>query len=378
MIAMSPNENLTILAVAAAVSASTLLWAVYGSRTRSRRLQIFLEDVFESAPDGIFLVAPDGKILLANKQADIMFGYEHGDLVGRRVEELIPQRLQEKHVGHRESYTSQPRTRPMGSGLALFGRRKDGSEFPVDIMLSPLEQKAVPTVTAIVRDVTERTRIETEKLDAINTVARSVAHDLRNPLAAIAAACYILRSEPEITEHGSRMLELINRNISATDRILSNLFDYSSTVRPTIEDLRIDLLLKQVAADMVVPSNIKVEEQCEEYLATRTDQRLLKRAVTNLVANALDSMANGGTLCLSCKSLDKQIRITIADTGIGMSQETIAKLGTLFFTTKAKGLGIGFAISKKFVESAGGTLELASELGKGTTVTVRLPQVPQG
>jgi len=376
MTRMSPNGNLSILAVAAAVSLSTLIWTVYSSRTRSRKMRILLDDIFEFAPDGIFLVAPDGEILLANKQAEVMFGHEHGELTGKRVEELIPERLQEKHIAYRNGYTSQPRARAMGSDLTLFGKRKDGSEFPVDIMLSPLQQKPRPAVMAIVRDITERTRTEMEKIDATNNVARSVAHDLRNPLAAIAAASYLLDSETKMTEQGRRMLALINRNIWAAERIVSNLLDFSSAVKPKAEELRIDLLLKDALAGIVIPSNVNVVDHCEGIVSTRTDQGLLKRAVTNLIANALDSMSNGGTLSLGCRSLNNQIRITIADTGTGMSAETIAKLGTLFFTTKAKGMGIGFATSKRFVEGAGSTLELTSQLGKGTIVTVKLPRVP--
>jgi protein-histidine pros-kinase len=334
-------------------------------------MQIFLEDVFEFAPDAIFLVAPDGGILSANKQAETMFGYSQGELNGRRIEDLIPERLQSKHTAYREGYISQPRARAMGSGLVLLGRRKGGSEFPVDIMLSPLGEKRPPTVMAFVRDVTERTRTEAEKLDAINTVARSVAHDLRNPLTAIASASYVLDAEAQVSEKGKRMLTLIDRNVVAADRIVKNLLDFSSVLRTRFEDLRVDLLLEEILAEISVPANIAVVSHYEK-LATKSDPDLLRRAVANLVANAIESMPSGGTLSVGCRSVDGQIAITIIDTGLGMSEETMMKLGTLFFTTKAKGLGIGFAISKKFIESAGGTLGLTSELGKGTTVTVSL------
>ena len=369
---MWSNENLIILALAAFVSLSTLAWAVYGFSTRSEKRRIFLEDIFESAPDGIFLVGPDGAILIANKQAEIMFGHNRGGLTGKRVEDLVPDRLRAAHVGYRGSYTSQPRTRAMGSGLALYGRRKDGSEFPVDIMLSPLGERRPSTTMAIVRDVTERARTEAEKMNTINTVARSVAHDLRNPLTAIASASYMLKSEPEVTEQGRRMLTLIERNISSADKIVTNLLDFSSAVRPQFQEVRIASFLKEILADFPVPATTTIVTHCDDDLRTSNDPALLKRALTNLIANALDSMPSGGTLTIGCKSLNDQIQISIADTGVGMSQDTIARLGTLFFTTKSKGMGVGFAITKKFIEGTGGTLGLTSEQGKGTTVTVNL------
>jgi len=373
---VSPNEDFIILAIAVVVSLLTLTGTVFGFRARSKNLQIFLEDVFEFAPDGIFLAAPDGRILLANRQAEKMFRYDKGGLTSRRIEDLIPERLRQKHAVYREGYLSQPRTRAMGSGLALLGRRRDGSEFPVDIMLSPLGHENPPTVMAVVRDVTERTRAEAEKLETINTVARSVAHDLRNPLTAIATASYVLNSEAQPTEKGKRMLTLIELNVSAADRIVKNLLDFSSVAKPRVEDLRVDLLLQGMLAGMAIPANITVVSHYDQ-LTTRHDPDLLRRAMSNLTANAIESMPTGGTLAVDCKSVGDRIEVTIGDTGAGMSDETKSKLSTLFFTTKAKGLGIGFAISKKFIESAGGTLRLFSEQGKGTTVTASLEKNPE-
>jgi len=372
-----PNEILTVVAFTGAICVSTLLWTLYEVKRHPKNPRAYLGSVFEFAPDAILLVASDGNILLANKQTHEMFGYEENELIGRSVDSLIPERLRGRHDSYRAGYVSSPRIRPMGSGLALYGRRKDGSEFPVDIMLSPIEEGRCPTVIAIVRDITVRIRVESERLDAINMVARNLAHDLRNPLTAIASASYVLDAEAGISEQGKRMLKIIAKNVSAAEGIVSNLLAISSTAKPQMATLQIDQLLKDVLGQMVISPNVTVIHEGEKGLRTMSDPSLLKRALTNLCVNALDSMPNGGTFTISTNSENGHVVVAISDTGLGMSKETISRLGTLFFTTKAKGMGIGFAISKKFIEGTGGTLEVSSQEGLGTTVSVSLPRAAE-
>lgn len=368
-------EILIAVGFTAIISATTLLWILYDRKRGPDNARIYLGSVFEFAPDAILLVASDGKILLANKRTEAMFDYGPGELVGKSIEILIPEQLRRKHESFRAGYISSPRVRPMGSGLVLYGRRKDASEFPVDIMLSPIQGGRNPTVIAIVRDVTVRLRSETERLEAISMVARSLAHDLRNPLTAIASASYVLGSEIQMSEGGRRMLKLIDRNISAADSIVMNLLAISSIVKPRIENLRLDLFLKDVLAKIAVPANVTLEINGEKELQTANDPNLLSRALTNLCINALESMPNGGKLSVSTSATNDQILIRIADTGVGMPDDVLGKLGTLFFTTKARGMGIGFAISKKFIESTGGKLHVNSERGVGTTVEVSIARV---
>src|SRR5438067_4842579 len=137
----------------------------------------------ESAPDAIVMVKGDGRIALVNRQTEELFGYARDELLGQPVEILMPERFRAAHLGHRADYVAAPRTRPMGTGLELFGRRKDGSEFPVQISLSPMESEGELLVTSVIRDITAQRSLEREKDEFLG----NVSHDLRTPLAAIKA-----------------------------------------------------------------------------------------------------------------------------------------------------------------------------------------------
>jgi len=331
-----------------------------------------LRQIFDFAPDAIITVKEDGRISRANLQTGLMFGYRRNELAGSQVELLIPERFRQRHLLHWRRYYEDPRTRPMGSGLQLFARRKDGSEFPADIMLSPIGGEAHAEVIAIVRDITERKRLEDEKLQLMNLVGRSVAHDLRNPLTAIRSAAYNLR-EDSATEHLNRMLELIDSNVEAADKIVMNLMDFASEMKPSMGDVDVNSAIQETLRAIVVPRNVKVTMRLGRIPRAKIDRDRLKRVLGNLCANALESMPDGGRLTLSSSAANGLVGITIKDTGMGISKESMKKLMTPFFTSKAKGMGLGLAISKRFIESQGGTISIKSRTGKGTTVEIELP-----
>ena len=330
-----------------------------------------LRQIFEFAPDAIITVKKDGRISAANRQTELMFGYKRSELLGIRLELLIPERFRKRHPQHRTRYYEAPRTRPMGSGLELYARRKDGSEFPVDIMLSPIQGQAHLEVIAIVRDITERKRAEEEKFKLMNLVGRSVAHDLRNPLTAIRTAAYNL-GEGSDSDDMKSMLELIDSNVEAADKIVMNLMDFASEVKPSIGEVDVNPLIQEVFREIVFPRNIKLTTRLGELPKAKVDRDRLKRVLGNLFANALESMTDGGELTLSTTATNGRVDITIEDTGKGITEENMKKLMTPFFTTKAKGMGLGLATSRRFIEGQGGTIRIESQEGRGTIVKIEL------
>ena len=152
--------------------------------------------VLDAAPDAMIVIDASGHIRFANRQVSVLFGYEHDELIGRNAELVMPERFRQRHMGHRESYANQVRVRPMGVGLELFGRQRDGKEFPVEISLSPIAERGQMLVAAAIRDVSDRKRAEFELIEAREAADRAsqgksrflatASHDLRQPLQTLA------------------------------------------------------------------------------------------------------------------------------------------------------------------------------------------------
>ncbi|MBS0404509.1 MAG: PAS domain S-box protein, partial [Proteobacteria bacterium] len=177
----------------------------------------FYRQVFEASPDGLLLVEPGGRIARANGRAGLLFGYSPGELDGKALELLIPQRFTHQHAGHRQQYLHAPRVRAMGAGLALYGLRKDGSEFPADIMLSPLHGAQGPVTLCVVRDITERKRAEQLVLDALRekeVLLKEIHHRVKNNLAVISS----LFSLQSAQLHDARMQAILRQS---QDRVRS-------------------------------------------------------------------------------------------------------------------------------------------------------------
>jgi protein-histidine pros-kinase len=182
---------------------------------------------FDSAAEGIVVVNRTGQIVRINARGAQMFGYTAGELVGQPVEVLLPERFREAHHGHRAAYGAAPRARSMGLGLDLFGRRQDGTEFPIEISLSPIQGANGPLTMALVTDITERRDLERstrqhEKLAALATLSAGIAHELNNPIGIISTRIELMLQDATTQPLPGEVVEdlgVLHRNIHRVARI---------------------------------------------------------------------------------------------------------------------------------------------------------------
>jgi PAS domain S-box-containing protein len=237
-------------------------------------------------------------------------------------------------------------------------------------------------------DITEHKAMEARlaearRLATIGEAAAMVGHDLRNPLQAIITGVYLGRKgyeslPPEYAkvaeEHGLvKWLSLVEGEIEYMDKIVSDLQDYAVPLKPDRSQVNIAQLLKDVLSKTQIPSNVNLSVRVEEDLQLMIDRSLMKRVFSNLITNAVQAMPEGGELTVDASKSDEEALVSFRDTGVGIPQEDFSKLFSPFFTTKAKGQGLGLAVCKRLVEAHGGEITVKSKLGEGATFTIRLP-----
>jgi PAS domain S-box-containing protein len=238
------------------------------------------------------------------------------------------------------------------------------------------------------RKVEERTRelrksqeelLKAQRLAVIGELAGMVGHDLRNPLTSIAGAQYYLkkRLSLEANDKIRDMLDLIERNIAYSNKIINDLLDYSREIELEISEATPKSLVKEALMLLEIPRNVQVLDLTGNKPKIRVDVEKVRRVFVNLIRNAVEAMPKGGKITIKSRAEGENLEMTFSDTGIGMSKATLEKLWTPLFTTKAKGMGFGLAICKRFVEAHGGSISVKSALGEGTTFTVTIPIQPK-
>ncbi len=240
-------------------------------------------------------------------------------------------------------------------------------------------------------DVTEQRQMheafmKSQRLATIGETAAIVGHDLRNPLQAIVSTAYLARKkleslsepsiEPAVKSDLVHMLETIENESQYMDKIVSDLHDYSSPMKTELAQVEMESFVKRTLSKLLVPENVKVSFTISgAFPGVMIDPAIVRRVFTNLVLNAIQSMPDGGELKIAVSRRDESLLIAFKDTGLGMPEEYMDKLFNPFFTTKAKGQGLGLAVCKRLVEAHGGRITVESELGEGSTFTVKLPFV---
>ncbi len=216
--------------------------------------------------------------------------------------------------------------------------------------------------------------LKNERLAAIGQLAGMVGHDLRNPLCSIKGAVYVLRKKQRNLDSSSlEMLSIIENSVEYSNKIINDLLDFSREINLEFEECSVKSVIDEVLSGTKVPKNIKALNLTRFRPLIMVDQGKLKRVFNNIIKNAIDAMPNGGTLKISSRQTGKNVDITFTDTGVGMTEETLSKIYLPLFTTKSQGMGFGLPICKRIVEAHGGTIEVSSKIGKGTSFTVRLP-----
>jgi PAS domain S-box-containing protein len=335
----------------------------------------------EEASDGVGIIQ-DGKVVFVNKKVSEIIGYSTDELIGLPFEKVVDEKYlqlaMEGYIG-----TLRGETLPAIAELGLIV--KTGERVPIEASSTFINYQGRPATLVILRDIRERKRMEEqrlklEKLAAIGELATMVGHDLRNPLQSIENATYYLNNElprilPSIliSQKATEMLQIINDSVNYADKIIRDLHDFSATKKPILQKTNINAIVKETLSQVKTPENVKLITELGHLPEIKADRGMIKRAFLNLAMNGIQAMEKGGTLKISTKKTKEFIEISFKDTGIGLPKENMKKLFTPFFTTRAKGMGMGLPICKKFVEIHGGTIEVESEEEKGSTFTVKLP-----
>jgi PAS domain S-box-containing protein len=339
--------------------------------------------LLELAPDPTVIVDDGGNIVFANAQVQHTFGYSPGELIGKPVETLLPHRFRDAHPEHRARFTSRPKPRPMGAGLALFGLHKDGREFPVEISLSPVATDDGLLVVGAVRDATVQRAAEQQLADANRAKSRLLAaasHDLRQPLQTLNL---LNRAASRQAGDNAALRTILDRQQLALDTmsaLLASVLDISKLdsggvhpqprVAPLSEVfLRLRSDFEPVAADKGV--NLTVDNPVE---GVHTDHELLRRMLANLLSNAI-RYTDRGTVALRSVRDGNALRIQVQDTGIGIPADQLERVFEEFYqidhsSQRPEGLGLGLSIVQRYSALLRCPISVQSEVGVGTTFTV--------
>lgn len=390
--------------------------ALRGNQERLARIYAF-------ANDGIFIYDTDrDQIVEANPRGAELLGYTLQEIAGLPISVVHPD-----DFDRFKNLVSQMARSGSSITDELIYRTKSGASIPVEISASAIRIGARTYMLAITRDITERKRgeeeirrlnneleqrviartaqletaneeleseikerkraerelkeaqnelIRTERLAILGQLAGGVAHELRNPLGAIKNAAYFLNmalEQPNSEE--KEALDVLANEVGASERIISSLLDFARPRAPTRQKVDINDLIQETLARITVPVNVRVTcTLAEELPFALVDSYQLKQVFGNLLRNSLQAMPEGGRLIVKSESVAPEgVAIKITDTGVGISGEDLERIYEPLFTSKAKGIGLGLAVVRTLVERHGGTIEVQSEVGKGSTFTVKLP-----
>ena len=358
------------------------------------------QDLLEAMPDAIVIVSSSGVLAAVNTQTGRLFGYEPAELLGQPVELLMPERFRQRHAEHRGSFFANPGSRPMGVGLELYGRRRDGGEFPVEISLSPLEAFEGNLVAAAIRDISDRRdaqlalqeknlQLEAAML-AKDRFLAAMSHELRTPLNSIIGftGALLMRLPGPLTAEQESQLNTVKTSARHLLLLINDLLDMArvESDRPALarEELDCKVIVQEVVDSLTPLARARKLELRHEPpsnpCCARADRRALSQILINLVNNAIKFTDQGSieiSLDTESGAHGSHVVITVADTGRGIRPEDLERLYQPFSriehqTYQGEGTGLGLYLTKRLVEAQRGSLSCQSEFGRGSTFRVSL------
>ncbi|MEA2620563.1 MAG: two-component system, cell cycle sensor histidine kinase and response regulator CckA, partial [Chloroflexota bacterium] len=363
--------------------------------------------LLEAAPDAMVVVDGAGDIVLLNLQAEKQFGYQRDELVGQPVTNIIPEGFAERLIADDLRSAADALAQQIGTGIELTALRKDGTEFPIEIMLSPLESADGILVTAAIRDISRRQAAENQllqaqKLESLGRLAGGIAHDFNNMLFVIQGNAELLTDDLTSTHRGpldSRDLlptvgaigQAAARAAALTAQLLA--FSRQQVVTPEVLDINVAVTTIEPMLNQLIGENVRLVLKLGARGGNiRADAGQIDQIVVNLIVNARDALPNGGTVTVETASVTfdepyalgniemkagSYTVLAVTDTGVGMDRETRDHLFEPFFTTKelGKGTGLGLATTHGIVHQAGGHITVFSEPGQGSVFKLYFPRV---
>jgi two-component system sensor kinase FixL len=351
-----------------------------GLEERLRSSEARWRSIVESAVDGIVVIDSRGRIESFNAAAERLFGYAEGDVVGQNINILMPSPYHEEHDGYMARYLRTGERHIIGIGREVTGKRRDGTLFPVHLSVGEMSVNGERKFTGILHDLSARIRIEAQlreqtALARLGEMAAVIAHEVKNPLAGVRGAIQVIGGRlPKDSKDAAIVKEIVNR-IDALDEMMKDLLlfarppqprpspiDLAGLIRTTVDLLMADPALKQL--------DVRVDGDARP---AHGDAELLKIVFQNLLVNAAQAVQGRGTIHVTIEPIDGRCRVILRDSGPGMTRDVLDKIFTPFFTTKARGTGLGLPTAKRIVEAHAGSIAIECPPAGGTAVTIDLP-----